>query len=463
MLCQTCGTESVASEKFCIQCGAVMATPDSASSVVSAATTLNTFAPPVAANLVAVELPLNNASSVPSASTQPPPPPVFTPTLREDAPMVIGATSAGTPSLDDTTQIAINRQESSPTEAIRIVEQTAPTMASAKAWETSVIPTVTDHPSSEPGDSDTRLFEATHDNDARSGGALATLAGLAGIATIIGSFLPQLRVESDAPIPSFLGDYKLNDFRGTNLQVAFLVAGIVLLAGAFLTASGKRFGRGLIGGAGLALAPAVACVYGFYSDVRDNADVAATTVSNNGGGGSFFSASPGAGFYILLAGALLGFFGFFVSLGRSNPERSHGLNSALCGIGAVASLIAGIGQLIPQNGAKIGDNFSDQLGNNVFIYGRLAMAILVACCGVIGFMRRSRWGIGLALGGLTLYAWQWLSSLAEFGDFPAPPAFVNPGAEGVKPHMLTTIGVLAMLLVAALALVTARRDSAELA
>jgi hypothetical protein len=83
------------------------------------------------------------------------------------------------------------------------------------------------------------------------------------------------------------------------------------------------------------------------------------------------------------------------------------------------------------------------------MFARLAIIALVAVCGVIGFSLRSRRGIAMALGAVSIYVWQWLSSLSELGDFPAEPAFGRPGSIEVKPHITTTIGVIVMLLLAA--------------
>jgi hypothetical protein len=426
MHCPRCATDCLAGQKFCMSCGHEMSVAQ-APSFPSDISSFDGFAPPSASTFVATHLPV--------ATPTPPPPPLIA-------------------------------ADSTPTGEIRIVEQTIPQSASADLWDPSrSTEPVADYvaPNYAPQTQAMPAAQVHREEPSVGGGALAMLAGLAGIATILGSFLTQVNIKSDAPdSENVLGAFKLNDFRGTNLQVAFLTAGIVLLIGAAMTASGKRFGRGLLGGAGLALVPAVACVFGLSRDTMDRADVAVTRVNAEGLGGSYFDAQPGIGFYVLLAGALLGLFAFLASFARANNERTHGLNSALCGIGAVASVIAGIGQLIPENGAGLGDNFSDDLGNKAFVYGRLAMAVLVAGCGVVGFMRRSRWGIGLALGGLALYAWQWVSSWRGWGDLPTPPAFENPGGD-LQPHMLTTVGIVLMVIAGLVALGIGGRQSNELA
>lgn len=412
------------------------------------------FAPPVASALVATQLP--TYASEPTTA----PVPIIT-RGSTDPSAATQAVKATVPETPVTSYVAAQVASppppvAAPTEALRIVEQTTPAPM-ANEWD-GPWPSETASPPTATYNAQVAAPVAVEE-PRQKGIALGALAGLAGLAAIVGSFMPQLNVKSDAPIRDFLGDFKLNDFRGTNLQVAFIAAGLFMLVGAFLAGTGKKFGRGLLAGAGLALVPAAACVYGLARSTMDVSESAADAASGSGQGGTFFDAQLSVGFYVLLAGALLGLFAFVGSWGRSGADRRHGLNSALCLVGALGSVIAGVGQFIPENGAKISDNFSNSLGSKAFVYGRLAMIVLVAACGVVGFLRKSRWGIGLALGGLALYAWQWLSSFGSFGDIPDPPAFLNPGALEAKPHIVTTIGVVAMVIVGVVALVTAQRDT----
>ncbi len=435
--CPICQHECLEAQKFCTECGAPVG-------ALIAADRSSSFAPPPPGSMIAEQLPPVVAAASADVSA----------TVHDfDTNLTLGSSHgmpAPAPSMRDTSEI-------------RIVEQTTPAQLDTSWPAQPEVRVDTYMPSPATNAVPTAVAYDDVDDSPRMGAALATLAGIAGIGAILGSALKQMTIRSDAPIPDFLGGYKLNDFRGTNLQVAFVAAGLALLVGAFLAASGKRFGRGLLAGAGLALVPAVVCVLGFMNSIRDQADDAATSAAVGGGGGTYFDYAPEIGFYILLGSALLGLFAFFASLGRSTGEGRYGLNSALCALGAIASVAAGVGQLIPENGASFGDNFGDELGNKAFIYGRLAMAVMVAACGVIGFLRKSRWGVGLALGGLALYAWQWVSSLAGLGDVPAPPAFLNPGAAEFKPHMVTSVGVIAMVVVGLLALATARPRRADLA
>ena len=290
---------------------------------------------------------------------------------------------------------------------------------------------------------------------------LAVIAALAGLAAVIGSFLPMLTLTTDAPIPpNQTGDFAPNDLvGGTNFQVAFIVAGIALIAGGVVAKLGKRFGAGLAGGAGLAMIPFVVWLWGATKVVSDIAEAQATAIAASGQGGTFFQSTLGAGFYLLVGAAAVGLLAVFVSLAQTGMDNLKPLNRLVCAGGAIAALLAAIGQLLPENGAEISANWETGGGlSATLVYGRLGILFVVAIAGAAGFLYSSRWGVGLALGGAAMYVWQWISSLLEAGDFPAPPAFGNPGAFEARPHILTTVGVIAMLVFAGLAFIAGRSD-----
>ena len=288
---------------------------------------------------------------------------------------------------------------------------------------------------------------------------VAGLAAVGGASAIVGSFLAQLTISSDAPVADVLGDYKLNDlaqafhsgglYTGSNLQTGVIVAAVLLMVGAAFAFAGHRFGAGLLGGAAVALAPVVVVVWGNITRLGDSAAVQAQDARNISGIGTFIDTGPSIGFYFLAGGAVVALIALIVSLAMVRPDNRLPLNGALCLTGALASLVAAAGQLVPEPGAKFSTNVSTDSVSTLLMAARLAIIALVAVCGVIGFSMRSRRGIALVLGAVSIYVWQWLSSLIELGDFPAEPAFGRPGSIEVKPHITTTIGVIVMLLLAA--------------
>jgi hypothetical protein len=286
--------------------------------------------------------------------------------------------------------------------------------------------------------------------------AFAVFAALAGVTVIVGSFMPVLKLETDAPVGLPTGEFKLNDILGgTNLQVAFAIAGVALLVGAVVANLGQRFGAGLAGGAALSLVAYLGYVWGLITFISDQSVASARAVAAGGGGGTFVETTTDVGMFVLLGGTVLGLIALFIGFAFAGHDSHPPLNRAICLVGALASVAAAAGQLIPENASTFSDNFDADQSTAWITYSRVGIIAVVAIAGLVGFLRCNRWGIGFALGGIVLYSWQWISSLVGFGDQPLPPAFGNPGADlsDLKPTFVTTIGLVAMLGFGALALV----------
>lgn len=117
-----------------------------------------------------------------------------------------------------------------------------------------------------------------------------------------------------------------------------------------------------------------------------------------------------------------------------------------------------IGPLIPMNGAAFGDNFSNDFIPPASLYLRLAVLVLIGLGGLIGFLANRRWGYGMALGAISVGAIQWATAIAESGDYPLGIAGGNVGATDYTPHLVTTIGVIVMLLAGAVGLLAAAQQ-----
>jgi hypothetical protein len=292
----------------------------------------------------------------------------------------------------------------------------------------------------------------------RGSTVLAIVAGVAGAAAIIGTFVPMLTVTTDAPIPE-AGNYKLNDlFLGTNLIIGVIITGVCILAGGILAALGKRLGAGLAAGAAVALAPVLIVIWGGVDYLSNRAEAHAVSIASSGGGGTFFRSKQGAGLWILIGAAAVGLIALCIALVQAGADGRPRLNLFIGVGGALASVVAAVGTMIPSQLTTFGDNFNASLASKTIIYGRLAMIALVAVAGAIGFLCNNRWGIGLALGGASFWIWQWLSSITKIGDSPLPPGFVPLGSADLKPHIVTTIGVVAIIVLATLALMTAPKN-----
>lgn len=404
MLCPACGVGCQPDQKFCKECGATLA---------QAMPRPDVFAPPTLANPTV-------ADTIHIVEQTPPPT-----TVGDQGP------NQWPDAWATTVQDAVPVEDPTPTGIAIPVGEADP----VSAWQTST---------------------------------LAITAGVAGIVVVIASLLKQLSVTSDAPIAALVGGYKLNDLgaafgsggllSGTNLAVGVIVAGALLIVGGLLAARGQRIGAGIGAGAGLALAPFIVVIWGNITKVSDAVTEQARVAKRTTGVGTFIETRPTVGFYMLLGAAVLAFIAMVVALAQAGNDGRAPLNRSLCAAGAIASIVAAGGQLIPQHGAGFRRNFTIENIDVLLISGRLAAIGLVALCGVMGFLRADRWGIGLALGGVSIYAWQWLSSVAALGDLPAPPAFFNPGTTSGKPTIVTTIGLVALLLIATATVAIAIRN-----
>ena len=257
-----------------------------------------------------------------------------------------------------------------------------------------------------------------------------------------------VKITTDAANPLFeTGTWMVNDF-GTNSTVAMGIAGGVMVLGALLGCFGFRWGGGLAGGAGLALAGWSALIIGQAEVPLAVADTVLKAQQTE----SFrVTLTRDLGYGLVVGAGVLGVVVFITSLTSIRRDRATNLNPWVAALGAAASLVAAAGPLIPLNDASIENNWSSSGGvidlPTMFFVGRLAQVGLVAFTGLVGFLLVRRYGLGLAAGGFTAVAWLAATALLEQTDNPIGPAIANPGAElgDTIPHAVT-IGGLAVAL-----------------
>src|SRR5262245_45824499 len=105
---------------------------------------------------------------------------------------------------------------------------------------------------------------------------LLVLAVLAGVAAAVGVISTLVEISTTAAgAPFDTGDWKVNDF-GTNNTIAALIAVAAMLVGALAWCFGYRWGAGLAGGGGAALAGWVALLIGLAEVPINRAESAAT-------------------------------------------------------------------------------------------------------------------------------------------------------------------------------------------
>ncbi len=413
MFCPSCGTAAQPGQKFCTECGAPLAGADRAPAASAADP-----APPTG------PLPLTPPSWADDA-----------PTLA--APQVLPPPAAPAPAapapaapLADPTPPATN--------ALNVVQQTGYEQHGyaqpgyEQPWAAD--PTTAVLPAQ---GGDTGRYTAVSAFRVTPLLAVSVLAAIVSVVTAVVD-VASFEVTGDLSVQQ---SFVLNDF-ATNLMVGAIIGAVLMVAGAALGAAGYRFGSGLAGGAGLALAGMFAWTIGQVIALFDRTEVGLLE-----GGGSFtLTTTQEVGFWLAVVAAGLGVVGFALSLAAAGRDGRGAINPAVGVLGAFGTLAVVVGPLIPMHGAAWGDNFSNDFIPPATLLLRLAVVVLVGVGGLVGFLANRRWGLGLALGSIGIAVWQWVTALGESGDIPLGIAGGNPGATDYAPHVVTTIGLIVMLL-----------------
>ena len=286
---------------------------------------------------------------------------------------------------------------------------------------------------------------------------------LMAVTALVGSFTVAVGVESDVRLtpsdampPSFrTGTWYLDDF-ADNLSVAVLIAAVLAVVGGVAAAFRWRWGSGLAGGGGLAMAGLGVLSIGLAQfPLQAARDFAATPNSQV----FTLTLTRDLGYWLLIASAALGVVVFFASLNDAFGDRRSGLNPWIAALGALGTLVAVLGPMLPEGTAIFSDNWYrvDRLGEppTLLLIGRLVQLALLAVSGVVGYLCVRRWGLGLAIGGALPIVWLAVSTLFELTSNPIGPAYRNPGADSADLHGMTIIGVSAIIAMAILALVAA--------
>lgn len=286
---------------------------------------------------------------------------------------------------------------------------------------------------------------------------LVATASLAAVLAVASAFvnLAGIEVNDQSGLPATKQLFKLNDF-SSNLTVGAILAGLLLVVGASMGATGRRVGTGLAGGAGLALAGMMGMVLGQVTQLFD-----ATEFGLLSGGGSFtLTTTRDIGFWLAVVSALLGGVAFVLSFEAAGHDGHPPIHAAIGAIGLLGTAMAVIGPMIPMNNAPFGDQFNNEFTPPATLLLRQLVLILIAVGGVVGFTRNRRWGLGMALGAISVGAWQLFTAATESGDIPLSYAGGNPGALDFAPHAVTIVGVIAMILAGAAGLILAAQRPA---
>jgi hypothetical protein len=471
MFCNRCGTEARPGQKFCADCGVAL----DAASTPGAEPDIEATQPVDVVDggggsagsdelPATVELPVATAFAAPepAADHEPATGPVPGPPTADDEPGPLLVPVGAPPRLYD---LALDEPDllHDPPRQPAAARATEPLPASA----VSEAPDTTDQmPATQVPATATPLLD-----DADGGiwsqfriGVVSGFGLVAGMTALFGMFTRVVAIRSDARAPSFeTGDWLVADL-GTNLPGAMIVALVVLLAGVIGAGFRQRWGAGLAGGAGLAIAGWVALTIGLSERPIERAVDAVGRPTTEA---FTVTITRDVGYWVLLAAGVLGVLTFAVSLGSAGRDRRRGLNPWIASLGAVAAVIAAAGPMLPQGSAAIEDNWSPGSGGlglpTWFVVGRLVQLGLLAYAGVIGFLLVRRYGLGLAIGGMTVSVWLALSTLLGLGDAPVGPGFANPGSRSdpVELHAVTIVGMIGLVGLAVVAVIAAFDQAAR--
>ncbi len=284
---------------------------------------------------------------------------------------------------------------------------------------------------------------------------LLAVFGAAAMLMVIVADVIDLRTTRPAPGIA-TGPRTLEDL-GSNLGVAGFVGTAVMVLGGLLACFGLRWGAGLAGGAGLA----VAGWAGLSIGLAEFPIAVAESITRTSSVQFTLRVTRDLGWFLIVGVGVVGLMVFLASLRSIGAAGRPGLNPLIAAMTAVAAVVLAFGPLVPVDGA-FADNFrSVDPARDLpaaFFAGRLGQVGLIALAGVVGMLIVRSYGLGLAAGGLSVPLWLWVTSLGEVGSNPVGIADRNPGADSAVPHAVTTVGMVATLalLVVAAALATYR-------
>ena len=292
-------------------------------------------------------------------------------------------------------------------------------------------------------------------------GPLLLLSAAVAVLAVVGAVGTMVRVTTDAVAPAFAtGEWALTDL-GTNLSFGLVLCAAGLVVGGIAAGARQRWGAGLAGGSGLALAGLVGVIAG----LAEQPIQLAQSATNAPGQPPFtVSVTRDVGYVVLVVAAVGGVLVFLVSLWRAGRDRGTGLNPWIAALGAVATMVAAAGPLVPEADATVSSNWTSGAWSvagvaidqpAIFFAGRLLQLALLAFTGVVGFLLVRSYGLGLVVGGLVAVTWLSATTLLEVGDRPIGPAVANPGSAAVDLHAVTIVGMVAVVGLAIVAVIAA--------
>lgn len=243
--------------------------------------------------------------------------------------------------------------------------------------------------------------------------------------------------------------FGLGDLFSSHL-VAIALAGVLVLVGIIVGATGRPLGAGLVGGVGLSVGAALAMAIGSANRVLDEAEVTVLATP----GSYTITVTRDLGYFISIGAATLGLLVFLLSLGA---RRSGRRRVWLVVPGLLGTLAVVIGTLLPEGAAGFGDNFGVESIPPVASWLRLVALSTVLVAGLVGFLACSRWGAAIVVGAIAVPVWQVAAAQAELDGVVDGFVGGNIGAADALAHPMTIAGLGVMLLAGVVGLVVTTR------
>jgi hypothetical protein len=277
---------------------------------------------------------------------------------------------------------------------------------------------------------------------------LALFGAAAMLMTIVADVID---LRTTRPAPGIVTGTRTLDDLGSNLGLAGFVGAAVMVLGGLLACFGLRWGAGLAGGAGLALAGWASLSIG----LAELPIAVAESITRTSSVEFTLRVTRDLGWWLILGVGVVGVIVFLTSLRSIGTGGRVALNPLVAAVTAVAMVVLAFGPLVPVDNAVFADNFRSVDPTRdlpaAFFAGRLAQVAMIALVGAVGMLIVRSYGLGLAAGGVSVSLWLWVSSLAEIDSNPVGIADRNPGATGTVPHAVTTVGMVATLVLLVLA------------
>ncbi len=283
-------------------------------------------------------------------------------------------------------------------------------------------------------------------------------------AAAIAAMVPQV-IATDTD--GLLSPFTLKEVAGNYVPVGIVLA-IAALAAVVLRAGVRRFGTGLASGVGLAATGWAVMLIGHCVQVLDALEHDAILA-----GAKQLTKTYDVGFFILCGVAVLGVVVFALGLPGSSFDGLDRYNPLAAVLGVAGTVALAAGPLLPMNAGSWADNVDTNTTPVGSIVARLAVLALVALTGLVGFLNGRRWGLGVAAGGALTGVVLWVTSLigsdgwvghggngaggAHLGGSAPGTRTANPGSISLAPHVVTTLGVVGIVLAIGVAVGLDRR------